>query len=548
MTPSLASRLTVFVSILVCAVPIAIAQNDAYDTHRQDHMVPMRDGVKLATAVYLPQGEGPFPVVLSRTPYNKEGRGGRGVNSAQYTDAGYVFVIQDQRGRFSSEGDYLAHENELHDGYDTVEWAGTQTWSNGKVGMTGGSALGIAANLAAAANPPHLVCAYVSVAPRSLFYEGRFIGGVFKEADTGGWMRSQGVDEKEIALYEQRVILDQRWKDTDLIFHRHNIDIPVYNAGGWYDLFGYGTVTNFQYLQKWGREGAKGNQKMMMGPIGHGALSGDIEYPDPRIATNEEIRFFDYWLKGEDTGIMKEPAVKYYMMAAARKNQSSAKNGWRTADTWPPNGVRQFRFYLTDKFGLTGEKPGARTSSTTYQSDPNNPVKTFGGPNLRLEKGPMDQRAIDERADYLRFETDTLTEDLVLAGKVDFEFWASTDGSDTDFMVKLVDIYPDGYEALVIDSALRTRFRNGRNPENVSLMTPGRIEKMKVDLWNTAITIEKGHKLAVHIASSNHPRFAVNPNTADAPGTREVMPRIATNTIYHDADRPSAIILPVLLD
>jgi len=165
---------------------------------------------------------------------------------------------------------------------------------------------------------------------------------------------------------------------------------------------------------------------------------------------------------------------------------------------------------------------------------------------LRLEKGPMDQRPIGERGDYLRFETDKLRDDVVIAGRVDMELFAATDGFDTDFMVKLVDVYPDGYEAIVLDCPLRTRYRNGRNREDVDMMSPRRPEKLEIDLWSTAITFEKGHKIAVHISSSNYPRFEVNPNTGDPPGVLIQPPRIAHNTIYHDAERPSAIVLPVV--
>lgn len=537
------------IRLLVCALwlsssAVATAQETKSTIQTTEFMVEMRDGVKLATTVFLPDDTGPWPVILTRTPYGKDRGGGRA--AGRYTTAGYAYVTQDQRGRFRSEGEYTPHENELDDGYDTVEWIARQPWSNGRVGATGGSAMGISANLAAASDPPHLVAAFTRVAPRSLFYEGRFIGGAFKEQDTGGWMRGQNVSEEEIDLYRRRVVLDERWKRTDLIFHRHNIDIPIYNSGGWYDLFGLGNVTNFQYLQDWGREGALGNQRLMMGPIGHGGLSGDIAYPNSRIESDEEMRWFDHWLKGVDNGVDEEPAVRYYMMASARKGSASDKNGWRTAETWPPNASRRVRYYLTQNHGLSTTAPTAHKSSLSYRFDPSNPVQTLGGLNLRGERGPMDQRAVGERSDYLRFQTAPLSEDLVIAGKIDLELWASTDGLDTDFVAKLIDVYPDGYEALVLDMVIRTRFRKGRRPEDVQMMTPGKATKMTIDLWNSAITFEKGHRVAVHITSSNFPRYDVNPNTGEAAGESTIEPRIATNTIHLDADHPTAILLPVM--
>ncbi len=282
--------------------------------------------------------------------------------------------------------------------------------------MTGTSAPGIAANLAAASAPPHLTAAFVRVAPHSLFYEGRFIGGVFKEADTGNWMRRQGVSEEDINAYKKRVVLDDRWKRTDLVFHRTNIRIPMYNAGGWYDLFCYGSVTNFHFLQDEGHADARGKQRLMMGPIGHGRLRGDLKYPDARLESDEEMRFFEYWLKGVDNGLADEPAVRYYMMASARNGAASGKNGWRTAETWPPRASRPVRFYLTEGLGLRREKPSTRGGSSTYKFNPENPVPTKGGLNLTLPLGPMDQREIGPRSDCLRFQTEPLARDLVVAG------------------------------------------------------------------------------------------------------------------------------------
>ncbi len=526
------------------AVAALVAADDT--TRTLEAMVPMRDGVRLATTIYLPEGGGPWPVVLSRTPYD---RTRSAPTSERYTSADFVYVVQDQRGRYASEGEYVPHENEIEDGYDTVEWAAEQPWSTGRVGMTGASALGIAANLAASSAPPHLTAAYVVVAPQSLFYEGRFIGGVFKEADTGNWMRGQGVSEEAITAYRKRVLLDDRWLETDTIFVRPRIEIPIYNVGGWYDLFSSGNIDNFRYLQEWGRPGARGRQKLMMGPFGHGRVQGDLVYEGTeglRGNADEEIRWFDYWLKGVDNGIMEEPAVTWFQMAAARTGHFSDKNGWRRASTWPPPEARPQRLYLTDGGGLSVDPPAASSSSTAWSHDPTNPVPTVGGLNLTLPLGPKDQREIGDRPDYLRFVSEPLNEDLVVAGKIDLELWAASDGPDTDFMVKVVDVYPDGYEALVLDTAQRARYRCGRRSKDVCMLTPGEPTRMDVDLWYSAITFEKGHRIAVHVASSNYPRFEINPNTGEPPGEETLAPRVARNQVFHDAQRPTALIVSVL--
>ncbi len=540
---------------LLVLVP-AVGRGQATDGGRsgpvapgQEFMVPMRDGVRLATSIYLPETGGPWPAILSRTPYNKAGTGRR---AGRYTSAGYVYVIQDCRGRFASEGVYEPYQTDMEDGHDTVEWIAAQPWSDGKVGLTGRSAGGIAANLAAAADPPHLVCAYVVTAPESLFDESYFMGGVFREHFRGNFMRLQGVAE-QIPSLQRRVVMDEQWRRTDLVHHRDRTNVPIYQVGGWYDMFAKGAINNFVVLQEHGREGARGRQKLWMGPWGHSALDGDLEYVGERglaRAFEEEMRWFDYWLKGEPNGIMEEPPIVYYHMAAARRGAFSGKGGLRRAERWPPPG-QDARYYLQPGGGLSRIRPTVPVSASTYRFDPADPAPTHGGANYNnfprespITVGPVDQRAIGERPDYLRFQTEPLTEDLTIQGRVEAELWVSTDAPDTDFMVKLVDVYPDGYEALVLDSALRTRYRHGREAGDVRLMNPGRPERIAIDLWSTSLTIEAGHRVAVHVTSSNWPRFEVNPNTGEAPGSAAIPPRPAWNTVHHDAARSSAIVLP----
>jgi hypothetical protein len=212
---------------------------------------------------------------------------------------------------------------------------------------------------------------------------------------------------------------------------------------------------------------------------------------------------------------------------------------------WPPNS-REVRYYPTADHGLSLTSPTAAAPSVTYKFDPANPVPTVGGANLTFDRGPMDQRAIPARQDYLRFETPALDHDVAIAGHVSVEVYGATDGPDTDFMAKLVDVYPDGYEALVLDAPIRARYRGGRMPDQVKMMTPGAPEEMTIDMWNTAITFEKGHHIELVITSSNAPRFEVNGNNGAAPGDMTTPPRVATNTIYMDKDHPTALVLPLI--
>jgi hypothetical protein len=484
-------------------------------------------------------------VVLVRTPYGKDGK--MFVSAApRWTAAGYAYVVQDVRGKGHSEGFYAAFANDIEDGYDTVEAIAAQPWSNGAVGMTGASAMGITSNLAAVAAPPHLKAAYVIVAPNESF-DTSFLGGVPKDKDTVGWLKMQGVSPDVIArseLGQVRSVFADRGGPGEALKYVH---IPIWNVGGWYDIFNTGTVKNFEYLENHGARGARGNQRLTMGPFGHGPLSGSLEYPGldrSGLIANQDVRWFEYWLKGVDNGVMDEAPVQIFMMAAAQKGAYSPKNRMIQAADWPLD-HRETRYYLAPDLSLTPRAPGLEQAGVSYRFDPANPVPTIGGANLTFERGPMDQRPIKGRADYLRFQTPVLDHDVAIAGPVSVRLWASTDGPDTDFEAKLVDVYPDGYEALVLDAPIRARYRNGRMPDQVRMMTPGAPEEMTIDLWNTAITFEKGHRIALHITSSNAPRFEVNDNTGAAPGEHP-KPRVATNRIWFDRDHPSALVLPVI--
>jgi predicted acyl esterase len=509
----------------------------------------MRDGVKLAGNLYLPAGIAPFPCVVQRTPYGKDAMFASPVGAKKYTDGGYAYLVQDVRGKGRSDGFYQAFINDAFDGYDTIEWMAKQTWCNGKVGITGASAMGYTTMLAATMAPPHLKAAYAIVTP-STRLTGAYIGGTFKQKDSGDWSRGQGVAEDVIAFSAGNYPDSSYWERTEIGNHRKYITIPTYQYGGWYDIFNEGNVGNFTYLQHEGAKGARGNQKLEMGPFGHGALSGDMAYPDgggignAQGGTTSEMRWWDYWLKGVDNGIMDEPPVKAYMMASARKSAVSKKNRWLSFGDWPPAPNLQ-SWYLHADGSLSTKAPTEAAASKQYTFDPKKPVQTIGGANLTFERGPMDQRPIGPRADYIKFQTPALSQDVVIAGPVSMDLWAATDGPDTDFMVKLVDVYPDGYEAIVLDTALRTRYRNGRGPDEIAMMTPGAPEKLTLRLWDTAITFEKGHKIAVHVTSSNAPRFDVNPNTGENPGPN-AKTRVAKNTVFMDSTKASAIKLPVI--
>jgi uncharacterized protein len=508
----------------------------------ETQMVAMRDGIKLATDIYLPaEGKGPWPVILTRTPYNKTSMLGAGRPNF-WTTKDYAIVVQDCRGRFASEGKYLPFMDDHFDGYDTVEWVAKQSWSNGKVGMTGASAMGITANQASIMSPPHLTAMFVVIAPASAYQHAIYTGGIFRKEMNEAWLKAQNANDV-LQLTIDHAKDDGYLNIREGKLHWEKVNVPVYNQGGWYDIFVQGNIDNFAGLQQRGGGLAAGNQKLMMGPWGHGNID-QVKYPansGSMLDLTEQQRWFDYWLKGVSNGVMDEPPIKYYVMGDVTDPKAPG-NEWRTAQAWPvPSKITSY-FLSTDGL-LTERLSTGKQSGSAYQYDPKNPVPTIGGANLFAKKGPMDQRAIGERKDVLKFLTAPLESPVEVTGPLTVELWVSSDCPDTDFMAKLIDVYPDGTERLVQDNGLRARFREGFDRE--VFMKKGEVYKLKLDLWSTSLVFNKGHRIAVHITSSNDPRFDPNPNTGK-PLRADNETRVATNTIHHNKQYPSRILLPIV--
>jgi predicted acyl esterase len=503
-----------------------------------EEMVAMRDGVKLSTSIYQPEGKGPWPTILIRTPYSKESQA---IGFNKWTARGYALVVQDCRGRFKSEGAYRPFADDTTDGYDTVEWVAKQAWSNGKVGMFGASAMGITANLAAVLNPPHLVANFVMVARSSAYHQALFQGGVFRKELNEIWLKRQNaLDTLKETLKHN--VYDDYYGSNELWKYWQKITVPTYNYGGWYDIFAQGNIDNFVGLQETGAGTALGNQKLIMGPWGHGRIE-EVTYPANATvnAQDEAMRWFDYWLQGKDNGIMSEPPVRYYVMGDV-VDAKAPGNEWRTSLDWPaPSRVTSF--FLHSGGGLGEKILGDKESTDSYKYDPKNPVPTIGGANLNIKKGPMDQRAIGARSDLLKYATPVLQSPVEVTGRVKVELWIESDAPDTDFVAKLIDVYPDGTERLVLDSAFRARFRESFERE--VFLKKGEVYRLTLDLWSTSIIFNKGHRIAIHVSSSNDPRFDPNPNTGK-PLRADEETRVATNVIHHDRAHPSRALLPIV--
>lgn len=501
-----------------------------------DVMVPMRDGVRLHTLIVTPEGEGPWPTVITRTPYEMA----RGNDARQYLERGYARVIQNVRGQFRSEGKYGSFPDDINDGYDAIEWIAKQKWCNGKVGMVGGSAGGMTTNMAAISGAPHLLAAFVTVASGSLYKHAQYPGGVFLKSMNETWMKGRGVDPSSDPRPLQRPY-DEEARRTDMRHHWSKITVPFVNVGGWYDIFDQGNVDNYVGLQAFGAGKAKGNQRLVMGAFGHGQLAGEIKFPEAGSDRHQKdaLRWFDYWLKGVDTGIAKEPPVKYFVMGDPM-DPSAPGNVWRTADRWPPKA--EITPYFMEEDGRLSLRSPKADGKDTFAYDPRNPVPTVGGQNLNLPKGPMDQRKVSTRPDVLRYETGPLQNPVEIAGQVFAELEVSTDAEDTDFMAKLVDVYPNGYEAIVLDQPFRLRYHAGF--DKASRVEKGKVYKIRIDMWSTALVFNKGHKIALHVSSSNAPRFEPHSNTWKPVKSYE-QAVVARNTVHRSAKNPSRLLLPV---
>jgi predicted acyl esterase len=514
----------------------------------ETHMLPMRDGTRLATDVYLPSGPPPYPVILIRTPYDKNALKPIGEDGAR---RGYAVVIQDTRGRFASEGANLPFEGDgwwenRADGVDTVRWIARQAWCNGNIGTWGGSALGINQLMLAGAGARPLACQHITVAEPNL-HQALFPGGVFKKSLVEDWLRATRHAPDALAHWTRHPAYDAFWQARDVNRRYRFVDAPAVHIGGYYDIFAQGTLDAFVGYQTRGGQNARGRQKLLMGPWAHGVLQkrvGELEFPNadqPPCTFHDPWRWFERYLKGVPNGVDREPTVVYYVMGAVGEPNAPG-NEWRTADRWPPLPTRATPLYLKSDRTLAFRKPTAG-APLTYTYDPQNPVPTVGGRELSLPAGPRDQRKIESRPDVLVFTSAPLPQPLEIVGRVKAVLYVASDAPDTDFIVRLCDVYPDGRSYNIAEGALRTRYRESRSRER--FMRAGQVYRVEVDLWTTAIVFNAGHRLRVHITSSSAPGYDPNPNTGE-PFRASARTRPARNTVYCDAQRASYVLLPVV--
>lgn len=568
---------------------------------RVDRDIPMtmRDGIVLRADIYRPDDSEKHPAIVVRTPYSKVMGGDSDFLSAVHAAfAGYAFVMQDTRGRFASEGEFMPGAPEGLDGYDTIEAVAAESWCDGNVGTFGGSYLGRNQWQAAIEDPPHLKAIAPQITTAGPLSDSR-LGGPIDLEQSISWFTAMAIDMLERQRQQgkdvtrAREMLDRarfnlsevyeylplkevphfqfeglsqafgaRMTDAippnvkseeDLHWPYHRVNVPCFHAAGWYDLFSGSLFKNFLGMREnGGTELAREGQYVLCGPWAHGgnllAYVGGLHFgpAGASMATftmERHINFFDRYLRGIEG--RKMAPVRYFVMGL---------NRWRNADAWPLPQTEWQRFFLHSKGRsntaagnglLSRDTPGAEPADV-YIYDPRFPVPTVGGrilPTGSLIPGPFDQSRIEKRNDVLCYTTPELREEIEVTGPLLLHLFASTSAQDTDFTAKLIDVYPDGSAYNVAEGCIRARFRKSvLRPEPVN---PGEVCEYTIDLAVTSIVFGRGHRIRIDVSSSNFPRHDRNMNTGNPFGEdAEGVP--AMQTIYHQSDYASYIDMPVI--
>ncbi|MAZ45321.1 MAG: X-Pro dipeptidyl-peptidase [Gammaproteobacteria bacterium] len=570
-------------------------------------MVDMRDGISLASDIYRPSVEGKYPVLVHRIPYNKSMMhyiGSQMLNPIIGVENDYVVIIQDCRGCFASEGVMTPYTQEADDGYDTIEWAAQQPWSNGRVGIYGSSYMGITCLQATLAAPPHLQAAMSYLTGSNLYDGWVYSGGalelgfnmgytqgkagqaiqrldlddenksrLMEELKTSGSNRAQLSEylplndapilrERELLPYWHEYLehneYDDYWKRMDIVARIEEVKAPIMQIAAWYDQFLKGHLDLNTALKHHSNPTIRDNHRFIIGPWDHNSYEGHrLTWAGERnfgpkalsgvmAVSDLVIQWFDYWLKDKNSSLMESPRVRYFMMGDT--------NEWLQTTTWPPTSKEKILYLDSNgsantRHGdgkLSHSAPGKLSQSDTYIYDPKYPVPTVGGRTFSLAaggSGVQDQSEVEERADILVYTSEKLEKQIKIAGNILVKLWISSDGEDTDFTGKLVDVEPNGYCAVIADGIIRARYRNSF--EKPEFLVPDQPTYLEVDLWDVAYTFKKGHRIRLEVSSSSFPRFSRNANSRIQPEfAKEEDLRPATQTIYHDNSHLSQLVLP----
>lgn len=514
-------------------------------------MVPMRDGTRLSTYLFIPAGKGPWPVLYEQRYADLRAKETRKA-FARLASAGYVVAAQNFRGTHLSEGTWVGYRalgwGKQKDGFDSVEWLAKQAWSTGKIGTFGSSQAGFAQNFLAVTQPPHLVCQYMIDTGLSLFHEGYRIGGTtrperFKQMDAV--CREPADNRRLLREWFAHPTYDSYWADEDCTRHFDKMNVPCFTIGSWFDFMCVGSVESFIGRQHRAGPGSKGKQQLLIGPWLHGRdkdtnKAGDLTFPDNARFPMEAhmIRWFDHHLKGIDNGVNRDPTVRYYVMGAIAEKKASG-NVWCSAADWPVAAALT-SMYLHAGGKLTAEKPRENEAATAFLGDPLHPNEIPG----RAFPGARDARPFERQSQVRTFTSEVLASPVEWTGKVQAELFISSDAPDTDIIVRLSDVYPDGRSILLMDYVRRTRYREGYDKE--VLMKSSAVYKVAFDVGWTSQIFNVGHRIRVTVASTGAPFYEPNPNTGEAltmdPPSRTL---VARNRVHHDRKYSSRIMAPV---
>lgn len=561
----------------------------SYQVHREANVrVPMRDGVTLSTDIYRPDAGGRFPAILVRTPYNKA-TAQSVPQSYWFAERGYAVIQQDVRGRWDSDGQFYAFKNESDDGFDTDEWIGKQPWFNGKLGTMGGSYVGYTQWAQAVRGSKYLTAMAPTVTTPDIYGNWMYIDGALHygfafpwggisidghtaQYNTGNdWpamFRHLPVATSDEAAYHRtphyrdwvaHPTRDSYWDGISLEKDYEKVGVPALSVDGWYDIFLRGALQADTQVRKQGKTpAARTGKRLMIGPWAHSsggrvALTGAGADPTPIDFGNNApvdmnrvyLRWFDYWLKGIDNGVATEPPLKIFVMG---------ENYWRYENEWPLARTRYTKYYIHSG-GRANSALGDGTLSLeapkdnsldTFVYNPENPVPSMGG-NVccsAVPSGPWDQRSVERRDDVLIYTSSVVTEATEVTGPISMTLFAATAAKDTDWTAKLVDVHPDGFAQNIQSGIVRARYRDGAG-KAANPVQAGRVYEYKIDLWATSHVFLPGHSIRLEVSSSDFPRFDRNLNTGEDAGAGTRM-EIAKQTVYHSAQYPSHVVLPVI--
>lgn len=576
--------LRIVIRALILSLVIPLSSRAQAAEVQKNVPVPMRDGVVLRANVYRPDGAGPWPVLVLRTPYGKDGQKGE-----PYAGAGYLVVTQDARGRYASDGKwesfYRFDTRDAQDGFDTVEWAAKLPGSNGKVGTFGVSYNAFLQWRLAALRPPSLVCMCARSIPSSLlalegpgtirpgrrlnwFYAGMApdmraksgAQGVTSKAEAAKlwkdgagerllhflpWMqlpRSVFEDEQDAVHAWLREPGRDPWRFVERC---NEVSVPNLDICGWFDHCNDGIEIHRAMRRAGMTETARTGQRLIIGPWSHSGAGarkvGGVDFGKfAAVDTKQlEIRWFDYWLKGKANGVNKDKPVRIFVMG---------RNEWRGEDEWPPARAKQHTLYLHSGShantpagdGALVEQPPAE-SSDRYRYDPNDPVPTLWGANMFTV--PADQAPLAQRQDILVYQSAPLTKPMEVTGHPEVVLHASSSAPDTDFFAKLIDVAPDGTNRDIASGMVRARYREG--VDKPKLLTPGEVVEYRIRLRPTSNEFLPGHRIRLDITSSDFPNYDRNHNTA-ADQNADAELRAATQTVHHGGAHASRLVLPVI--